>query len=64
MIPFLENKKLGTPLPENKKVTTFPFHVFDRYEIHIQAFLDSINGKIIIFRSSSSQNKYINIVTK
>ena len=29
---------------------------FDRYEIHIQAFVDFINGKLIIFRSSSSQN--------
>jgi hypothetical protein len=28
---------------------------FDRYEIHIQASLDFIDGKFIIFRSSSSQ---------
>ena len=27
----------------------FHFMVFDRYEIHIQAFVDSINGKFIIF---------------
>ena len=52
--PFLENNKIGVPLPENRKVTTFPFHVFDRYQIHIQAFLYFINGKFIIFRSSSS----------
>ena len=29
---------------------------FDRYEIHIQAFVDFINGKLIIFQSSSPQN--------
>ena len=28
---------MGIPLPENKN-TNFPFHVFDRYEIHIQVF--------------------------
>ena len=27
---------LGIPLLENAKVTQLPFHVFDRYEIHIQ----------------------------
>ena len=27
----------------------FHFMCFDRYEIHIQAFLDFINGKFIIF---------------
>ena len=57
MIPFLENKKnrgpslkikcLGYPLPENNKVIKNPVHVFDRYEIHIQAFLLFINGKFI-----------------
>ena len=29
---------LGIPLLENRKVTKCPFHVFDRYEIHIQDF--------------------------
>ncbi len=29
---------------------------FDGYAIHIQAFLDFINGKFIIVRSSSPQN--------
>ena len=29
---------------------------FDRYEIHIQAFVDLINGRFIIFKSSSSEN--------
>ena len=28
---------------------------FDRYEIHIQAFVDCINGKLIIVQSSSPQ---------
>ena len=31
-------------IPQNKKNTKFPFDVFDRYEIHIQAFLLFING--------------------
>ena len=35
---------------------------FDRYEIHIQAIVDFINGKCITFRSSSSQNIYIYII--
>ena len=29
---------------------------FDRYEIHIQAFVDFINAIAITFKSSSSQN--------
>ena len=29
---------------------------FDRYEIHIQDLVDFINGKLIIFQYSSSQN--------
>ena len=37
-------------------ITKFPFHVFDRYETHIQAFGDVLYGKFIISRSSSSQN--------
>ena len=37
---------------------------FDRYEIHIQAFVDVINGKLIIFRSSSPQNCFEDIYSK
>ena len=37
---------------------------FDRYEIHIQAFVDFINGKFIISRSSSSQNHCMEIGTQ
>ena len=33
---------LGLPLPENMKVTKCSSHVFDRYEIHIQDFVDFI----------------------
>ena len=33
---------------------------FDRDEIHIQAFVDFINGTFIIFRSSSPQNIFYN----
>ena len=31
---------------------------FDRNEIHIQAFVDFINGKLIIFQSSSPQKYF------
>ena len=62
MIPFLplsENfKKWGFLLPENREFIKIPFHVFDRYEIHIQAFIHFINGKSITFQSSSPQ-KYV-----
>ena len=37
-------KKMGIPLPENRKVTKLPFHDFDSYEIQIQASVDFING--------------------
>ena len=37
---------------------------FDRNEIHIQAFVDFINGKLIIFRSSSSQYIFIHDILK
>ena len=50
MIPFLENKKgLGIPLLEIHKFggfTKFIFYVFDRYEIHIQAFANVFNGNL------------------
>ena len=39
MIPCLETEKF----PGFNK---FTFHVFDRYGIHIQAFVDFINGKL------------------
>ena len=32
----------GVPLLENRKVGNFQFHVFDRYEIRIQVFVDFI----------------------
>ena len=32
------------------------FRFFDTNEIHIQAFVDFIHGKLIIFRSSSPEN--------
>ena len=50
---------MGIPLPENKKETTFPFHVFERYGVHIQAFVDFINGKFIIIRSSFPRNYFM-----
>ena len=37
---------MGIPLPENRKVTTFPFHVFDRYENHIQASANALYGNL------------------
>ena len=53
MITFLENKKVcGFSYLEIDKFevfTKFIFHVFDSYEIHIQAFVHFINGELIIF---------------
>ena len=40
---------MGNPLPENTKIPHLHFMFFDRYETHIQAFVDFINGKLIIF---------------
>ena len=37
---------------------------FDRYEIHIQAFVDFINGKLIIFQSSSPQKHIFKYILK
>ena len=48
----------GFPYLKIKKFvgfTKFPFHVFDRYEIHIQDFWEFIWPCFIIFRSSTSQ---------
>ena len=44
--------------------TKLQFHVFDRYEIPIQAFLFVINGKFIIVRSSSPQNHFKKYISK
>ena len=43
---------------------TFHFMFFDRYEIHIQAFLLFINGKLIICQSSSPQNYFQNMYSE
>ena len=69
MIPFLEKKKgvlvirfLGCNkcfmFSEDIWYILPNFHsvFFDKYEIHIQVFVDLINGKIMLFRSSSPQN--------
>ena len=56
-MPFKNDKIYQSFLGESQQIiknTKFPFDVFDRYEIHIQAFPLFINGKLIIFRSSSS----------
>ena len=46
MVPFLENKKhWGFPYLKIEN-TKFPFRVFDRYEIHIRAFVDFITGNL------------------
>ena len=34
---------------------------FDRYGIHIQAFVDFVNGKLIVFQSSSPQTYFKNM---
>ena len=57
MIPFLKNKKVwGFPYLKIEKLRHSHFMFFDRYEIQIQAFVDSINAIFIICRSSSPQN--------
>ena len=45
---------IGITLPENKEIDKFSFHVFDRNEIGIQAFVDFIDGKFMSGHSSSS----------
>ena len=71
MIPFLENKRGFLVLVSWFQkmfhdfrryllhITKFPFHVFDRYEILIQAFGDFIYGTFISFRSSSPQKYFM-----
>ena len=41
-----------------------PFHVFDRYEIHIQAFLYFINGKLIISNHHLHKSFFHNMYRK
>ena len=41
-------------MPENREIGKVSFHVFDPYEIHIQAFVDFINGRLMSGHSSSS----------
>ena len=57
---------MGIPLPEIEKLQEFLFMFFDRYEIHIQAFVHFINGKVIIFNphfhKSILRNIYIYIL--
>ena len=45
-------------------ITKNPFHVFNRYEIHSQAFANVFYGRILIFRSSSSQILITNEILK
>ena len=56
-LPSLKMKKFRVPFPENRKWV-------DRYEIHIQAFLLFINGKLIIFNPHLRKNILINIYAK
>ena len=57
MIPLLENKKVeGFTYLKIKKATKCPFMLLDRYEIHIQALVDFINGKLIIFSPHLHEN--------
>jgi len=65
MIPFLplfENKKVwGFPYLKIEKLQEIHFMFFDRYEIHIQAFVHFINAKLIMFQSSSPQKYFKNV---
>ena len=47
---------MGIPLPEIGNLSNPRFMFFDRYEIHIQAFLYFINGKLIIFNPHLQKN--------
>ena len=47
--PFRATVLRGIPLLENKKVWGFPDLKIEKYEIHIHAFVHSINGKFIMF---------------
>ena len=47
----------------NRKIGTCSFHAFDRYEIHIQAFGDLFDPKLIVFRSSSSTFHVLRILS-
>ena len=54
---------IGIPLRENEEIGKCSFHVFNRNEIHIQAFEDAVESKRIIFRSSSSTFHIFKILT-
>ena len=60
--PWKIKNKIGIPSSENRKVTWNPFHDFDRYEIHVQAFANVVLWTFYHFHSSSSQI-YIKIYT-
>ena len=62
MFPFLGTTVWGFPHIKIKKLPHFHFMFFDRYDIHIQAFLCFVNGSFIIFQSAPPRNyfkKYI-----
>ena len=44
----------GLPCSKSREMGKIGYHVFDRYEIHIQAFVDFIHGKLMSGHSSSS----------
>ena len=48
---------LGIPFLGKSKVSEFPFHVFDRYDTHIQDFEDILTGIFAIVRCPSSKCK-------
>ena len=59
MIAFLENKKVwGYPYLKIEKLSNALFMFFDRYEIHIQAFVHLINGKLIISNPHLHKNVF------
>ena len=47
-----------------KPLWATPPNLVDRYEIHIQAFVDFINGKLIICQSSSPQKYFEKYILK
>ena len=65
MITFLENKEVqGIPYLKIDKLSKFRFMFFDRYEIHIQAFLYFINENnlLLIIISTKIFSKYVLIL--
>ena len=49
------------PYLKIKKLSSFHFMFFDRYVIHIQTFVEFINVKLIISRSSPPRNSFWNM---